>query len=147
LNTVENFSIANARADWVAATANLWLGYGVGVFGTVGGAASEIRSDEALGEPVPYVPDRFARAGITFAHPSRLKFTLTETYVGERAANFANDRLDGYWTTDAAITWETPDRRLLVGVTALNLLDAKYELAFNVPAPSRTIAATLKARF
>ena len=96
---------------------------------------------------MPYVPDRFARAGITFVHPSRLRFTLTETYVGERSASFDNFRLDGYWTTDAAITWETPDRRLLLGLTALNLFDTKYELAFDVPGPSRTVAATLKARF
>ena len=59
----------------------------------------------------------------------------------------ANDRLDSYWTTDAAITWETPDRRLLVGLTALNLFDTRYDLAFNVPGPSRTFAATMKARF
>lgn len=148
INTLNNFDdIEKARTEWVAATANLWLGYGIGAFGTVGGATSEIRAGNGVGEPVPLVPERFARAGLTFVHPSRLKFILTQNFIGERSGSYTNARLDSYWTTDAAITWETPDRHLQIGVTALNLFDEEYEFAFDVPAPGRTIAASLKARF
>ena len=71
----------------------------------------------------------------------------TQNFIGERSGNYDNDQLESYWTTDAAVTWETPDRRLQVGVTALNLFDQRYDFNFDVPAPGRTVAATVKARF
>jgi tetratricopeptide (TPR) repeat protein len=148
INTLSSIEdIDEARAEWLAATVNIWLGHGIGVFGTVGGATSEILEGRGAGEPVPYIPERFARAGLTFVHPSRLRFTLTQNFIGERSGNYDNDRLESYWTTDAAITWETPDRHLQVGLTALNLFDQKYDFGFDIPAPGRTVAATVKARF
>jgi hypothetical protein len=148
INTLSSIEgIDEARAEWLAATVNIWLGHGIGVFGTVGGATSEILEGRGAGEPVPYIPERFARAGVTFVHPSRLRFTLTQNFIGERSGNYDNDRLESYWTTDAAITWETPDRHLQVGLTALNLFDQKYDFGFDIPAPGRTVAATVKARF
>ncbi|WP_262030670.1 FecR domain-containing protein [Microvirga sp. Mcv34] len=153
INTLESFNdIEKARAEWLAATVNVWLGHGIGVFGTIGGATSKILAtsadvDGAVGEPVPYVPERFARFGMTFVHPSRLRFTLTQNYIGERSGSYYNDRLEAYWTTDAAITWETPDRRFQFGVTALNLFDQRYDFGFDIPAPGRTVAASVKARF
>ena len=144
VNLIEDIDVA--RSEWLAATVNVWLGHGIGVFGTIGGATSEILEGRGQGEPVPYIPDRFARAGVTFVHPSRLRFTLTQNYIGERSGSYENDRLDAYWTTDAAITWETPDRHFQFGVTALNLLDQDYEFGFYIPASGRTIAATIKAR-
>ena len=68
---------------------NLWLGYGIGIFGTVGGAESEIRSERAwasrcrsfrTGSRAPASPS-CTRAG--------LRSRSTETYVGERSATFA----------------------------------------------------------
>jgi len=154
INTLTSFEdIEKARAEWLAATVNVWLGHGIGVFGTVGGATSKIlataedRQGQGVGEPVPYVPERFARFGMTFVHPSRLRFTLTQNFIGERSGSYDNDRLESYWTTDAAITWETPDRRFQVGLTALNLFDQRYEFGFDIPAPGRTVAASVKARF
>ncbi len=152
INTRSSFEgIEEARAEWIAASVNVWLGYGIGVFGTVGGATSEILTTSGdlagVGQPVPYIPERFARAGVTFVHPSRLRFTLTQNFIGERSGSRFNDRLDSYWTTDAAVTWETPDRHLQFGLTALNLFDQEYDFGFDVPAPGRTVAATVKARF
>jgi tetratricopeptide (TPR) repeat protein len=153
INTLSSIEgIEEARAEWLAATINVWLGHGIGVFGTVGGATSEVlaTSDDqglGVGEPVPYVPERFARLGFTFVHPSRLRFTLTQNFIGERSGSLYNDRLESYWTTDAAITWETPDRRFQVGLTALNLFDQRYDFGFDIPAPGRTVAASVKARF
>ncbi|WP_134500596.1 tetratricopeptide repeat protein, partial [Microvirga pakistanensis] len=154
INTLSSFQdIEKARAEWIAGTVNVWLGYGIGVFATVGGTTSRILESSSfpeprgIGEPVPYIPERFARAGVTFVHPSRLRFTLTQNFIGERSGSYENDRLDSYWTTDATVSWETSDRHLQVGLTALNLFDQKYEYGFEIPAPGRTVAATVKARF
>jgi tetratricopeptide (TPR) repeat protein len=147
INTLSSIEdIDEARAEWLAATVNVWLGHGIGVFGTIGGANSEILEGRGEGEPVPYIPERFVRAGVTFVHPNRLRFTLMQNFIGERSGSYDNSRLESYWTTDAAITWETPDRHLQVGVTALNLFDQAYEFGFDIPAPGRTIAATIKVR-
>lgn len=145
--TFDTLAIDKARIDRVAASANLWLTHGIGVFGTVGATSSEIEAGTGFGRDVPYVPGRFARAGLTYIHPSRLKVTVAQTFFGELTGDSTGRRLDDYWTTDASITWETPDRRLLMGLTFLNLFDTEYELAPNVPGPGRTVAATLKARF
>ncbi len=143
----DTVSIGKARIERVAATANLWLGYGIGVFGTVGATSSEIRSDENRGLDVPFVAGRFARAGVSFVHPSRLKFTLAGTYVGDLKGDLTGRAIDDYWTSDASVTWETPDRRLLVGLSVLNLADRNFELAPGIAGPGRTFAASLKARF
>jgi tetratricopeptide (TPR) repeat protein len=147
VNTLDTFGIDKAQVDWVAATANLWLGSGIGVFGTVGTADTEIVAGEGAGFDVPFIPRNFARAGITFVHPSRLRITLAETYIGERAGTRGTFVLDDYWTTDGSISWETPDRRLLVSATALNLFDTEYRLSPLVSGTGRTFAASLKARF
>jgi len=152
INTLDTLDVEKARAQWIAGTVNVWLGHGIGLFGTVGATTSEILTGQGTGDPIPYIPEHFARAGVTFVHPSRLRFTLTQNFIGERSGSLLNDRMESYWTTDAAITWETPDRRLQVGVTALNLFDEQYEFgldqyAFGIPAPGRIVAATVKARF
>lgn len=147
IDTLDSFDVGKGRIDWFAATANLWLGYGIGIFGTVGGTDSEILSGEGFGSAIPYVPEQFARAGVTFVHPSRIRFTLTQNFIGERAGDLADGRLDSFWTTDAALTWETPDRRLFTGLTVLNLFDEEYDLAFGIPGPRRTVAVSMKARF
>jgi tetratricopeptide (TPR) repeat protein len=140
-------AIDKARFERLSATANLWLGHGIGVFGTVGVSPTEIRAGNVYGEAVPFVAERFARAGITFVHPSRLKFTLAETFLGDITGDLTGQPLQDYWTTDASLTWETPDRRLLLGLTVLNLFDEEFDLSVGIPGPSRTVAASLKARF
>jgi outer membrane receptor protein involved in Fe transport len=145
--TFDTLSIGEAKVDRVAATANLWLGYGIGVFGTVGAAASEVREGLGVGRDVPYVPGRFARAGLTFVHPSRVKFTMAQTFNGDLAGDLTGQPLKDYWTTEAAVSWETPDRHLLFEMTVLNLFDLDYELAPHIPGPGRTVAASLHARF
>ena len=145
--TLDSISIGKARIERLAATANLWLGYGIGVFGTVGTVSSEIRSAEAVGADVPFIAGHFARAGLTFVHPSRLKIAMAGTFVSDLKGDIAGTRLDDYWTADGSVTWETPDRRLLLGFSVLNLLDQDYEIAPGIPGTGRTYAATMKARF
>ncbi|HEV2558339.1 MAG TPA: tetratricopeptide repeat protein [Microvirga sp.] len=145
---LDTLALERGRIDRVQATANLWLGYGIGLFGTVGAAETEnLTAGDFRGQAIPFIAERFARFGATFTHPSRLKFTLAATYAGDRTGDLAGTKLDDYWSTDAALTWETPDRRLLMGLTVLNLFDTSYDLAPAIPGPGRTIAASLKARF
>jgi outer membrane receptor protein involved in Fe transport len=110
-------------------------------------ADAHVDSAGSLDVDVPFIPGRFARAGVSFVHQSRLKITVAETYFGDLKGNLLGARLDDYWITDASVTWETPDRRLLFGVTMLNLLDKDYELAPGIPGTGRTVAASVKARF
>jgi hypothetical protein len=146
-NSFDSIAIDKGRIDRFSATANLWLGYGFGVFGTAGVLSSDVRSGDSFGADIPFVSGRFARAGITFAHPSRLKVAVAATFVGDRKADLAGLKLDDYWTADANITWETPDRRMLFGLTFLNLFNQRFDLAPGVPGTGRTFAATMKARF
>jgi len=150
--TFATFDADKARIERVAATANVWLGHGIGVFATVGAASSDIRSGPAAGSPVPFVAERFARAGITFVHPSRLRLTVAQTFLGDLTSatplgDFVGLKLDDYWTTDASVTWETPDRRLALELTVLNLFDNEYEVLAKLPGQGRTVAASVKARF
>ena len=101
---------------------------------------------------MPFVAERFARAGITFVHPSRLRLTVAQTFLGDLTSatplgDFVGLKLDDYWTTDASVTWETPDRRLVLGLTVLNLFDNEYEVLAKLPGQGRTVAASVKARF
>jgi hypothetical protein len=50
VNLIED--IDAARSEWLAATVNVWLGHGIGVFGTIGGATSEVFKGRGQGEPV-----------------------------------------------------------------------------------------------
>jgi tetratricopeptide (TPR) repeat protein len=144
----ESIALERARIDRLAATANLWLGYGIGVFATVGIADSENLTDGTnRGQAVPFIAERFARFGATFVHPSRLKLTVAQNFIGDRTGTLGGRPLEDFWTTDAALTWETPDRRLMIGLTALNLFDNDYELAQTIAGPGRTVAASIKARF
>lgn len=146
-STFDSISIEKARIERLAATANLWLTHGFGVFGTVGTQSAEIRAGAATGNDVPLIAGNFARVGVTFVHPSRIKLTVAATYVGDFAGDLTGREMDDYWTTDASLTWETTDRRLLFGFSILNIFDEQYEVAPNIPGPGRTIAASVKARF
>jgi len=152
-DTLDDFDISRARIDYVTATANLWLTHGVGVFGTVGMADSKTRDASGIEVDVPYVPRRFARAGLTFVHPSRIKFSIIENYIGERYDAPGGVKLDPLWTTDLTASYETLDRRLLLGLSLLNAFDKRYEQvgarvgSEAVLGAGRTIAGSLKVRF
>jgi tetratricopeptide (TPR) repeat protein len=148
LNTLASLDLDRGRIDRLSATANVWLGHGIGVFGTVGAAETENLTGGAFyGRQIPFIAERFARAGLTFVHPSRLKVTLAQSFFGDITGDLTGQALKDFRTTDASITWETPDRHLLLGLTALNLFDEDYRFAPNVPGTGRTVAASLKARF
>jgi Flp pilus assembly protein TadD len=151
--TLDRFDIARARIDYLTATANIWLTHGIGVFGTIGLADSSTPDGVGGEVDVPFVPKHFARAGVTFVHPSRIKFSVVENYIGSRYDSPGGIKLDPIWTTDLSASYETPDRRFQLGIAVLNLFDKRSEQVAArpsseaVPGAARTIAGSLRVRF
>ncbi|GGE41441.1 TonB-dependent receptor [Agaricicola taiwanensis] len=153
-DNLDQYALEEGRIDYITATANIWLTHGIGVFGTVGVADSS--TDDGAGGDIdlPFVPKRFGRAGVTFVHPSRIRFSLIENYIGSRFDAPGGIEVDAVWTTDAMASYETPDRRFLFSLSALNLFDEQYDLVAArpgnneaVPGTGRTFAGSLKVRF
>lgn len=147
--SLDTIDIASGRIDRVSATANVWLGGGLGAFGTIAYADST-NTDPAstgFGAPLPYIPELAARLGFTYVHPANVKLTLAGTYVGQRVGNAFGDLIDPYWSTDAFLTFEPFDKRLEVEFAAYNLLDERFLVASDTPGWGRTFTGKLKVRF
>ncbi|WP_181705303.1 TonB-dependent receptor domain-containing protein [Chthonobacter rhizosphaerae] len=146
--SLTGIALENGSIDRVALTANAWIGGGFGAFATVAYA----RSDNGLDAPgfddaIPFVPDMAARAGITYAHPSRVRATLSSTYVGERSGDLAGTELDPYVTLDANVTWEPLDRRFQLDLSVYNILDEDFDVAPDTPGWGRTVVGRVAVRF
>ena len=135
------------RIDRVAATANVHLGAGFGLFGTVAWTDSSNETPGGPAGPLPFVPTYAARTGITYVHPANVKATIAASYVGERVGDAAGTVLDGYWTTDAFLTWEGLDKRFVLELAGYNLFDESFEVATSLPGWGRTFVGTFKVRF
>ena len=85
------------------------------------------------------LPHEYGTMHLQLSRPSSRFATESWDFVGLK--------LDEYWTVDASVTWETPDRRLVLGLTVLNLFDNEYEVLAKLPGQGRTVAASVKARF
>ena len=57
------------------------------------------------------------------------------------------DRLDGYWTADAFLTWEPLDKRFELELAAYNIFDTDFSVASDTPGWGRTLTGTFKVRF
>jgi hypothetical protein len=152
--TIDTLDLAEGRIDRITATANLWIGGGFGLFAT-GAIADSSASDATLGYngEMPFLPETFGRAGITWVSPSRIKVTLAQTFVGERLgvrqtlAGFVSSELNAYSTTDIAFNWEPFDRRIAFDASVLNVFDRSYLVAPGAEAPGRTVLGSMKVRF
>lgn len=144
--------------DRLNLSANYWIGGGFGTFASL--TLNESRDTKGFwaGNDVPLVPDYVAQVGLKYVHPSRITATLVQNLVGRRVG--AQDyrraggdvvptvaELDKYTTTDAAITWTSPSGSLAVNLALTNIFDQHVEAAYAVPAPGRTIWASLTARY
>ncbi|WP_442580618.1 FecR domain-containing protein [Mesorhizobium sp. ASY16-5R] len=145
-------SVGEGRIDRVSATMNLWLTHGFGAFASFAYIDSENRDS---GGPLPYVPDRTARIGLTWVNTSNLKVTVAGTYIGERLGQgaglgdggFITRSMDGYWSADASLTWEPFDKRFQLELAAYNLFDEDFEVAPYTPGWGRVYTGSLKMRF
>lgn len=138
--------------------ANYWLGGGFGTFASL--TLNESRDTRGFwaGNDVPLVPDYVAQVGLKYVHPSRVTATVVQNFVGHRLGGqdfkVANGvakpvlrGLDDYTTTDAAVTWSSPNGNLDFTFAVTNIFDARVESAFDVPTPGRMVRASLVAKF
>ncbi len=131
---------------------NYWVGGGFTAFANYTHISSrgDIPGTESQ---IPTVPDNLARLGISYVNESRLRFTVAETYVGERtsfpdpAGPGGVSKLPDAFLTDASISWETEDRHLALQLAVSNLFNASADVAPIVTGASRTISASIKGRF
>lgn len=141
--------IADGRLDRIAATVNWKLPHGLGVFATLARSDSENRDPESpgFGAPLPFVPDRAAKLGVTWVHPANIRVSLSATGIGPRVGDESGQRLDGAWIADLSAIWESPDQRFLAELRTWNLFDERFEVAPQVEGWGRTVEASLKVRF
>ena len=151
-----SYDTSSGNLDRLHLSANYWVGGGLGLFGAfTWNQSRDTTSFLGFDEDVPLVPDYVGRIGLTYVHPSRIQTTIAQTFVGSRvgAQSFTDsgDRLvfdlEPYSTTDAAVTWKSPSGELELGLLAQNIFNADIEMAYGIPAPGRTLLATVTARF
>ena len=90
---------------------------------------------------------REARFGLSWVHPAQIRATVEERYIGERAGDIAGTKLDDVWTTDASLFWEPFDKRLRIGIEALNIFDADVARAFDQGIVGRSVWLSGSVRF
>jgi tetratricopeptide (TPR) repeat protein len=144
--TIDTLSLTDGSLDRVSATANVWLGHGFGVFGTIAWLDSKNKTPGFDGS-IPLVPDMLGRMGVSWVNPINLKVTLAATYVGERDGDLSGTTLAEYWTADAFLTWEPFDKRFELDLAAYNLFDQEFEVAPAIPGWGRSVVGSLKVRF
>jgi predicted Zn-dependent protease len=162
--SLESADFLDARIRRLEANANLWLTHGVGLFARYARNWTDIPG----GGDVPYVADNVGRIGVTFVHPSMVRLTIAQNFIGRRndassqiPFTFVPDaRLEAVSTTNAALTWEPFDKRVRFELQGVNLFDKRYVVQSNdfpVAAPGffavpriegqrRTILATARFR-
>lgn len=142
-----SFFASKGTLDRLTATANVWAGNNIGLFGSYSYQFSE---DDSSGgnHPLPMVPQALATIGATWVHPSGFMATLSENYVGERRKyRSGQDTNGGFFTTDFTGSWLSPTRHLTVDVSVYNIFDEQNFIAGKVEGPGRTFLAALRAKF
>lgn len=148
----------SGKIDRLNFAANYWLGGGFGSFASLTLNQSRDTKGFWAGSDVPLIPDYIAQVGLKYVHPSRVTATVAQNFVGHRLG--AQDYkmvhrepvpivrgLDEYMTTDAAVTWSSPNGNLDFAFAVTNIFDKRVESAFNVPAPGRTLRVSLTTKF
>jgi tetratricopeptide (TPR) repeat protein len=142
--------LAAGQIDRFAATANLHVGRGIGLFGTFAytGSRNIDPTSAGFGGPLPFVANTSARFGASWVHPANIKVTAAATYVGQRTGTEAGDVvLPAYWTADAFVTWEPFDKRFKLELAGYNLFNTSFDVAPSTPGWGRTFTGSLKGRF
>ncbi|MEZ2126383.1 MULTISPECIES: FecR domain-containing protein [unclassified Sinorhizobium] len=142
-------NIKDGRIDRVSTTANVAVGYGFGLSGTLAYAASkdEDPASPGFGNSLPFVPEKSGQLAVTWVNEANVKVTVAANYIGERDGGAFGLRLDDYWTLDASLVWEPFDKRFALEMAAFNLLDEDFEVAPGVPGWGRTVKGIFKVRF
>jgi len=143
-----SFDATTGVIDRFSAAANVWIGSGLGAFGTVAWNESEDQTPfVSFGDDLPLIPNYQAQVGLTYVSPWRFKVTVAQSFVGERLASPFGSYLEPYTTTDAALNWKSDTGSLEFDLKLLNIFDTEFELANDIPGPGRSIIGRLRARF
>lgn len=152
---VYNYSLLfpGATLDRLSLTGNYWIGDGVTAFASYSHIWSKVEDPLASGA-IPTVPEDVARVGLSYVNPHRVRFTVAETYLGDRRSfddpalgGAGETRQSASFLTDVAASWESEDRHLTASLAVFNLFDADADVAPLVPGSPRTITASLSGRF
>ncbi|MEE2949779.1 MAG: FecR domain-containing protein [Pseudomonadota bacterium] len=138
--------IEDGTIDRIAASADVWIGDGLGASLTVARNFSE-GSLPGTESRLPYVPDWNGRLAFTYVDPRRFTLTLAETYLGDRLSSENGLVLDDAFVTDISGSWESENRRIRIDAGVYNIFDEAIEVAPLVPTAGRMITASVKARF
>ncbi|MFT2214713.1 FecR domain-containing protein [Rhizobium giardinii] len=150
------FLTSDGEIDRLNLSANYWIGGGLGAFASF--TWNESKDETPFWNDdfrVPLIPDYVGQIGLNYVHPSRVTATIAQTFVGPRVGSQYHDfdetpvapEIERYTTTDAAVTWKSESGHLELGLQALNIFDAHADMIERLPAPGRTLRATLRARF
>ncbi|WP_421872396.1 FecR domain-containing protein [Pararhizobium sp.] len=145
---LETFQTNEGHVDRASLTANLALGHGFGLSGTIARTSSEDDDPQSrtFGDNLPFIPETSGQVAITWVNPANIKVMLAANYVGERDTGLKT-KLDGYWTVDGNLTWEPFDKRFEVQLAAYNLLDEDFDVAPFTPGWGRSFKGSIKVRF
>lgn len=138
-----------ARIDRLSISANLWLPGNFGLTANYAYADSfgdRSQPNEVLTGPLPYVPGHFARLALTWSHPSRLRLSLAQSYLGDQN-DLLGDTNSDFFSTDSTLQWEPFNRHVIVRLDATNIFDAKVRQRGFLPQGGRTVTASLAFRF
>lgn len=140
--------LGEGRIDRLGVTTNIALGYGFGLSASVAHTSSENRdpSSFSFGDKLPFVPEQSAQVALTWVNEANIKTTIAGNYTGKRDTG-QKYLLNGYWTLDANLSWESPDKRVELDLAAYNLLDEEFALTPLVPGWGRAFKGSLTVRF
>jgi len=138
--TIRGFSVNKARIRTLSSGGNLWFAERFGLFARYNRTWADNRSNAAFrGNELPLVPDKNLDIGLTYINPAQIRVALSESYVGERAADIENSlKLKAHWQTNLSFNWQPLDRHLSFTLGVNNLFDQRFELARGLPAPGIT---------
>jgi Flp pilus assembly protein TadD len=140
--------LSEGRIDRLGVTTNIALGSGFGLSASFAHTNSENRdpSSFSFGDNLPFVPERSAQVALTWVNEANIRATIAGNYTGKRDTG-QKYLLDGYWTLDADLSWESPDKRVQLDLAAYNLLDEEFELTPLLPGWGRAFKGSLTVRF
>ncbi|WP_428426850.1 FecR domain-containing protein [Pararhizobium sp.] len=143
-----SIDLSEGRIDRFGVTTNIALGNGFGLSASIAHTSSEDRDPLSFGfgDNLPFVPEKSAQIALTWVNEANIKATVAGNYTGQRDTG-QKYRLDGYWTLDADLSWESPDKRVELDFAAYNLLDEDFALTPLVPGWGRAFKGSLTVRF
>lgn len=142
-----SLEVERGRTDRVTAAGNIWFDGGIGVYGSASLIRSEITEGLGEGKRIPFVPDWTARIGAVWVHPLQIRAQIERVWAGPQSSGPGLPEIDGFGSTNIAISWEPLDKRIALSFVIRNLFDEEYDTAFGVEAPGRLVAATASIRF